>query len=357
MSRRPVVDRAARVMARLDQTVRDIALLMDRVGDGLAVVVDRDGLVLDVVTDGDLRRASLENINMDAPIVTLLERKHASGRGKPVVCRSGGSIPLWRSLMIEHGIRHLPIVDEEDRFVDLVTWFDVTGHSDDRHHAVIMAGGLGTRLRPMTDNMPKPMLKIGGRPILERIVASLNKGGFRDLVVTTHYLPERIQDYFGDGRQFGVNIEYTHEDSPRGTAGALAMLKVRDRPIVVVNGDILTDLNFRALFDFHAEHGAALTVSVADYVMRVPYGVVNHEGPDVIGISEKPEVTVRINAGIYVVSPEAIAEVPTQGRFDMTDLIDALRLRNLKVVCFPIREDWLDIGRPEDFQRAQQLED
>lgn len=355
-NRQAIVDRVAKISIGIHQSVREVAQLIDQSGEGVAAVVDAVGRLLDVVTDGDLRRASLDNVALEASIGVLLAHKHATGRGPPIVCAPGEAPPIWRRLMIENDIRHLPIVDNDGQLRGLVTWFDLAERPvTEPLRAVIMAGGLGTRLRPITNEVPKPMLEVGGRPILERIVASLNKVGIKDLVITTHYLPERIRSHFGDGDQFGVRIEYVHEPSPRGTAGALSFVETANQPTIVINGDIVTDLNFRALVDFHVDHNAALTVSVADYVMRVPYGVVEHNGVDVTGISEKPQFTMRINAGIYVVSPEVMRLVPAEGHFDMTDLVEKLRQLGLKVACFPIREEWLDIGRPEDLQRAQLL--
>jgi NDP-sugar pyrophosphorylase family protein len=219
--------------------------------------------------------------------------------------------------------------------------------------AVIMAGGYGTRLRPLTDDMPKPMLPVGDRPLLERTVRRLREAGIQDVRVTTHYLGDRIASHFGDGKAFGVDITYLNEDRPLGTAGALALVNRPAGPLLVMNGDILTNLNFHALLAFHREHRADATVAVRKYDLTVPYGVVECEGTQVKALQEKPTERFLVNAGIYLLEPTVLGCIPPGERFDMTELIQVLLQQGRTVVSFPIVEYWLDIGRAEDYERAQ----
>jgi NDP-sugar pyrophosphorylase family protein len=216
-----------------------------------------------------------------------------------------------------------------------------------------MAGGFGNRLRPLTEDLPKPMLPVGGRPLMERIVEQLRDVGIHQLSVTTHYKPEVIADHFGDGSQFGVKIDYVREEQPLGTAGALGMIDQPEGLLLVMNGDIVTQLNFRAMVDFHHEHKADMTVAVRKFDFQVPFGVVETEGVLITGLAEKPSLGFFVNAGIYLLEPTAHRNIPRGQRFDMTDLIDHLLAEKRRVVSFPIREYWLDIGHDADYEQAQ----
>jgi NDP-sugar pyrophosphorylase family protein len=216
-----------------------------------------------------------------------------------------------------------------------------------------MAGGFGTRLMPLTDGTPKPMLPVGDRPLLAHIVGQLRAAGIRQLNVTTHYKADAISEHFGNGQDYGVDIRYVHEDMPLGTAGALALVEATDQPLLVMNGDILTRVDFGAMLDFHRHHAADMTVGVRQYQFKVPYGVVETDGVMVMGVSEKPTVSNFINAGLYLINPDVQRMVPPACRFDMTELIHLAIARGLRVVCFPIREYWLDIGQLTDYERAQ----
>jgi NDP-sugar pyrophosphorylase family protein len=217
-----------------------------------------------------------------------------------------------------------------------------------------MAGGFGTRLRPLTEDTPKPMLLVGDRPMLERTIEQLKKAGIHRVDLTTHYKPEAISKHFGNGDEFGVTIRYVHEDQPLGTAGALGLLGDSQEPLLVINGDILTHVDFRAMLKHHREHKASLTVGVCRYDLQVPYGVIECHGPDILGISEKPKMPFLVNAGIYLLEPKVRKYIPAGKRFDMTDLIQSLIHADRKVVSFPIVEYWLDVGRPGDYARAQE---
>lgn len=219
--------------------------------------------------------------------------------------------------------------------------------------AVVMAGGAGVRLRPFTDKLPKPMLPIGGRPLLALIIEQLRNAGARCVYLTTHYRAQAIVEYFGDGDQFGIDIRYLNEEQPLGTAGALALLNDAADPLLVMNGDLLTQVDFCSLFAFHRTQGADMTVVVRQQEFVVPYGVLETNGVAITTIEEKPTLHYTISAGIYVVSMSARHYIPKRQHFDIPDLIRTLLLAERRVVGFPLPGYWLDIGRPGDYQKAQ----
>jgi NDP-sugar pyrophosphorylase family protein len=219
--------------------------------------------------------------------------------------------------------------------------------------AVIMAGGFGARLRPLTDNLPKPLLPIGERPIMELTVEQLRDAGIRRLYVTTHYLPEKIMDHFGDGRSFGIKITYVREDNPLGTAGALGLIEKTDQSLLLINGDIITKLDFRAMWAFHRVNKAALTVAVRQHELQVPYGVMESEGIYLRQVREKPRFSFLVNAGIYLLEPVALGYIPAGERFDMTDLMQSMLHNRQMIANFPIPGYWLDVGRHADYKQAQ----
>jgi NDP-sugar pyrophosphorylase family protein len=215
-----------------------------------------------------------------------------------------------------------------------------------------MAGGFGKRLMPLTEKCPKPMLPVNGKPLLEHLVRKLHDAGIQHVSISTHYLAESIIEHFHDGKDFGVHIEYVGEDRPMGTAGALAKVAGGSNPLLVVNGDILTSLDFRAMLEFHREHSAEMTIAVQQHEIEIPYGVVTTEGVNAIRIVEKPHIRNFINAGIYLIQPDVCNVVPSSHTFDMPELITSLISMGKRVICFPIREYWLDIGRVEQYERA-----
>ena len=257
-------------------------------------------------------------------------------------------------LMTEHDIDHLPVVDAEGKLMEFLLRRDLVSASPQGLTAVVMAGGYGTRLLPLTERVPKPMLLVGDRPLLERTIQQLRRSGIREVHLTTHYLPEAIKRYFGDGEAFGVKLEYSNEDHPLGTAGGLKQLKRASGPFVVINGDILTGVSFQDMLLFHRKHGAEMTVGVRKYQLDVPFGVVECDDVRVRELREKPSLTLFINAGIYLLEPSACDYIPVGERFDMTDLVKRLLDERRTVVSFPIFEYWQDVGRHEDYQQAQE---
>ena len=219
--------------------------------------------------------------------------------------------------------------------------------------AVVMAGGYGARLRPLTNEIPKPMLPLGDKPLLERTIDSLRKCGVQQVYMATHYKPEAFSNYFGDGRAFGIQIDYIHEEQPLGTAGVLAALPKGDDPLLVINGDIVTDVSYGAMLRFHQESAAEMTVGVRQYEFSVPYGVMEMEGTNILGLKEKPTHHFFVNAGIYLIERRAAQHVPSGCNFDMPQLIESLVALERKVIGFPISEYWLDIGRLSDYEQAR----
>jgi dTDP-glucose pyrophosphorylase len=324
---------------------------VDRSGAGIALLVDEDCHLIGTITDGDVRRAILHGVSMDVAAAALLDYRPEEYR-RPTVAPLGTERPEILQLMQSRGIRHVPVLDDEGRVVDLVWLNELVKECELPLRAVVMAGGHGTRLRPLTEELPKPMLPMGDRPLLELIIEQLRQAGIRQVSLTTHYKEEAIVQHFGDGQDFGVEIRYVREDQPLGTAGALSLLDESAEPLLVINGDILTRLDLRAMLDFHREQQAEMTVAVRRYEFSVPYGVVETEGTAVVGISEKPTIRHFVNAGIYLLNPEVCRYIPDGQHYDMPDLISRLVTEGHRVVSFPVREYWLDIGRIEDYQKA-----
>ncbi len=312
----------------------------------IALVVDEQKHLLGLITDGDVRRAILNNITMDSPASKIMQRKFIAGQ-------KDMSIFEICELMQFRSVRHIPLVNAEGILEDLVWISDLELHPKLSMTAVVMAGGYGHRLRPLTKNMPKPMLPVGDKPLLELMIQQLKEAGIHRVHVSTHFQGDKIIKHFGAGDNLGVEISYLKEDQPLGTAGILSQLNGSDEPIFVINGDILTRVDFRSMLAFHNDHNADLTVAVRQYDLEVPYGVLECSGPRVAKISEKPTYRFFVNAGIYILQPASYHLVPEDQSFDMTDLIETLISARRTVVSYPITEYWLDIGQHADYQKAQ----
>lgn len=336
-----------------DCRIREVMECLDRFGKGIALVLDSDEKLIATVTDGDIRRAVLAGLDLNLQVTELLESRGTAFRHAPVTAPVGTPDDVLLHTMNEKGLRQIPILDEESRVTNLVLLTDLVKEYELPLKAVVMAGGFGTRLRPLTEDIPKPMLPVGDRPLLELIVEQLRDAGIRQVNVATHYKGEVISEHFKDGQDFGVDIRYVKEDQPLGTAGALSLLEESEEPVLVINGDILTRVDFRSMLNFHREHSADLTIAVRQYELRVPYGVVMTDGVAVTDISEKPVVKQFINAGIYLLSPTVRRLIPNGQPYDIPDLIQRLLKEDQRVVCFPIREYWLDIGKADHYDQAK----
>ena len=334
-------------------SIRDTIALMDKSRIGIALVVDEQRRLIGTVTDGDVRRGILANINLDESVTRLLERKSGSPYAIPTTAPVGADPTICLELLKQHSILHLPLLDEEKRVAGLVTLDEFVPPSNLALQAVIMAGGRGSRMNPLTEVLPKPMLPVGDQPLMEIIIHQLRDAGIRRVNVTTHHKSEKITEHFGDGSDFGVELNYVNEDRPLGTAGGLGLMDPPQETLLVINGDILSQVDFRAMLAFHREQRGDLTVAVRQYDIRVPFGVVECEGASVQRLTEKPVLNFFVNAGIYLLEPVVYQYIPNGKSFDMTDLIERLLEERRRVVSFPVREYWLDIGLPEDYLRAQ----
>jgi dTDP-glucose pyrophosphorylase len=324
--------------------------IIDRGAKRVALVVDDDGRLLGTVTDGDVRRGILRHLPLDSPVEQVMNRAPKTlplGYGREDALRLCG----------DQQILQIPIVDQDRRVVGLETLSNLLRKPRYDNPVFLMAGGFGTRLKPLTDRCPKPMLPVGDRPILQNILENLIGYGFHRFLISVHYLAEQVIDHFGDGSKWGIRIEYVHESQPLGTAGALGLLPrdLPDLPVLVVNGDILVKLNYEALLAYHQSHAPAATVCVREYSMQVPYGVVEADQHRLTDIVEKPVQQFFINAGIYLLSPAVVKSVEPNRRVDMPELLKGLLRAGRPVSIFPVYEYWLDIGQMNDFQLAQQI--
>lgn len=354
---RALMSREARVSVLCmapDGPIRQAITCINQNAKGIVLVTDEERRLLGTISDGDVRRAVLAGESLDTPVSELLARKAGSPYPEPVTALAGTERAVLLRLMQERVVRQVPLLDGDKHVVDLVTLDELLPGPAVPLQAVIMAGGFGTRLYPLTEELPKPMLPVGDRPLMELIVEQLRQAGIRRVNVTTHYMAEKIVEHFGDGHDFGVELSYVAEDRPLGTAGALGLMQAPQEPLLVINGDILTQVDFRAMLVYHQEQKAELTVAVRKYDLNVPYGVVESDGAFVRGLVEKPVLSFFVNAGIYLLEPSVHQCIPNGQRFDMTDLIQRLLEEGRTVASFPVMEYWLDIGQPVDYERAQE---
>jgi dTDP-glucose pyrophosphorylase/CBS domain-containing protein len=336
-------------------SVGEVMACIDRSGRiSIALVVDGDSRLINTLSDGDLRRGLLAGVRLTDPASSLLEIKTRTPHPAPVTAPLATSERDLLQMMQTLSVRQVPLVDESGVPRDIVTLSDLLPQVTTGLRAVIMAGGFGTRLMPLTEHTPKPMLLVDGRPVMEHIIARLRESGIRHVNVTTHHHPEKITEHFGDGAAFGMEIDYVREDVPLGTGGALSLMQRPEDPLLVVNGDVLTDVDFRALHAFHQDNGAQMTVGVRRYEVKVPFGVMDCDGIYVRALREKPDLSFFVNAGVYLLEPEVHDYIPRNEHMNMTDLVLKLIDSGKTVVSYPICEYWLDIGQPADYSRAQE---
>ena len=328
--------------ASLQQAIRNL----DESGLQIALVVSTDDMLVGTLTDGDVRRGLLRGLNLNSSIDSITYRE-------PLVVPPQLGRDMVLQLMQANKIHQLPVVDEERHVVGLHLWDELMVPGRRPNLMVIMAGGQGTRLRPHTENCPKPMLPVGGKPMLGHIIERARAEGFQHFMLSIHYLGHIIEDYFGDGSRWQGQIEYLREESPLGTAGAIGLLNPRpEMPLLVSNGDVLTDIRYGELLDFHCHHGAAATMAVRLHEWQHPFGVVHTKGVDIIGFEEKPIALSHINAGIYVLEPSALDLLVAGEHCDMPTLFNRLRESGARTIVYPMHEPWLDVGREEDYYAA-----
>lgn len=345
-----MMEKTLTIHAPLVEAIRTIETSHRRI----AVVISEHGKLLGTLTDGDIRRCLLAGGSLKTKVADAMNTKPISA---PVGCSEGYLLDRLR-----HGnVLAIPLVDDSGRFVQLVHLKDLAPEVEvsckaDFAFAVVMAGGEGLRLRPITENTPKPMVDIAGVPLLERQVLRLKKAGIKKLYLAVNHMGQVIENHFGDGSRFGLSIRYLKENKKLGTAGALSLLPEKPATtILVLNGDILTTSDYNSLYLFHQEHNAVVTVVAVDHHVQIPYGVISSQGAFVTGITEKPSQQFLCNAGIYAVSPEALDLVPFHQPYNMTDIIAEALKRGRPISIYPLHEFWSDIGTPADLEQARRF--
>lgn len=324
---------------------------LDRTGIGILLIVDNSNKLMGVVTDGDIRRAIMREVSLENSIINIAENQ-------PLIAPEGLTKLQILSIM-DHSrgfqIDQVPAIDEKGQVTGLYLRNDYVSISPDLNaSAVIMAGGFGKRLFPLTSDCPKPMLPLAGKPILHHIVENLAEEGIREIYITTHYKAEKIKDYFHDGEAFGVSISYIHEEKPLGTAGSLSYFSDHAKPVFVINGDVVTKVDYASMLEFHETNDIHLTVSAGRYSHQIPYGVIIRSGTKVDKIEEKPVQEYFVNGGIYLVDPPVFSRIPENKFYNMTDLITDCLQSFLNVCWYPILGEWVDIGLPEIYEKIKE---
>lgn len=316
-------------------------------GAGIALAVNSDFQLVGTVSDGDIRKALIQGDSLKSPILPHINRSCFSVTS---------SVQRAEVLDIMHARRfeQVPIVDENDKLVGLHLLHDMLGNAYRPNWALVMAGGKGTRLLPVTERVPKPMIKVAGRPILERIILCLVSNGFKKIFISVNHLSEVIEDHFKDGSGYGVEIEYVRETQPLGSGGAISLLPGKpEHPVLVMNGDLVADVNYGEMIEHHTKNGYFATMGVYSYLHQVPYGCVEVSKGRLERLEEKPIIQKMVNAGIYVLSPKAIEAVPRDISFPITDLFEKALVKNLDCGTYFIEKEWIDIGTPDQLRRAR----
>ncbi|MBN2964205.1 nucleotidyltransferase family protein [Sulfurospirillum sp. T05] len=327
-------------------TIKEALEIIDKAAMQIALIVDDDDRLIGTLTDGDIRRGLLKGLTLDSSIESITFTT-------PTIATISDTKEEILKIALAKKLHQIPIVDENGKIVGIQEIEELIKPRQKTNKVVLMVGGLGTRLRPLTDNTPKPMLKVGNKPILQTIIEKFAEYGYANIVMCVNYKSHVIQEYFGDGGEFGVSIEYVFEEQRMGTAGALSLLHVKPtEPFFVMNGDLLTNVNFEHLHDYHLANNATGTMCVREYDFQVPYGVVHVKNSKILSIEEKPTHKFFVSAGIYMLSPEVLELIPQNKFYDMPTLFDKIISDNKNAISFPLREYWLDIGRIEEYKKA-----
>ena len=328
--------------ATIGQAIRNL----DQVAIKIVLVANETGVLEGTLSDGDIRRGLLKGLDLNSPIASVIHRN-------ALVVPPEMARELVLQLMVANKIQQVPVVDEQHHVVGLHLWDEIATSPIRSNLMVIMAGGMGTRLRPHTENCPKPLLPVAGKPMLEHIIDNAKREGFGSFVLAIHYLGHMIEEHFGNGERLGVQIDYLREETPLGTAGALGLLRpLPNAPFVVTNGDVITDIRYGELLDFHTRHSATATMAVRLHEWQHPFGVVQTQGIEIVGFEEKPIARSHINAGVYVLDPAALSVLTADAHCDMPTLFERLQAKAQRTVAYPMHEPWLDVGRPVDLQLA-----
>lgn len=334
------------VIVEIDTPIKIAIERLNKVGIKIALVLDKNYRLLGTISDGDFRRGMLSGLTLEDTVEKIMNKN-------PRTVNEGTSrLEIFR-LMNDTKILQIPIVDRNNIVIGLHLWDAISVQAKYSNIMVIMAGGKGSRLHPQTENRPKPMLLVAGIPILEHIIKRARSQGFNHFIIAVNYLGQIIEDYFKDGHEFGVKIEYLHEDIPLGTAGALSLLSHKpEKAFIVTNGDVITDINYSDFLDYHTVQNAAATVAVHTHEFQIPYGVVQINGFEVESYEEKPIVSSLINAGVYALEPDILDYIKEPRYRDMPEILDISRDLKKKVIVYPLHESWIDIGRPIDLEIA-----
>ena len=336
------------IKLKQNATIREALEIIDKGSMQIALVVDEKNKLLGTITDGDIRRGILRGLDINSSIETIIYKK-------PAVAKINNTKEEILRIALKRKLHQIPIVDDDGVVLDLKEIEELIEPKIRTNKVILMVGGLGTRLRPLTKDMPKPMLKVGNKPILQTIVEKFAEYGFVNITMCVNFNASIIRDYFGDGKEFGVNIDYVLEQKRMGTAGALSLLKERpSEPFFVMNGDLLTNVNFEHIFNYHTLHKATATMCVREYDYEVPYGVVKMNDNKITAIAEKPVQKFFVSAGIYMLSPEILDLIPQDEFYDMPTLFEKAIAQDKNVISFPIHEYWIDIGRLEEYQKANE---
>ena len=338
-----------------DASIRDAIAAIESTRRFIVAVVDDENRLVGVVSDGDIRRALLHGQTIDGPITDAMS-------SDPIVASDKATNEELLHLMLTKGVAAVPVVDRTGRFRRIVQITDLRGRefstvrAEGFWGAVIMAGGEGRRLRPLTAELPKPLIEVGGVPLLERQIRALVQCGITRIFIATNYLGHLIEDHFGNGSGFGAQLKYLREDVKLGTAGALSLLPEEPvGPLLVLNGDVITNSDYGKLLAYHNEQGALVTMAAIEYRVEIPFGVVQIQDMHAIAIVEKPSQRFLCNAGIYVLAPSVLALIPAGQPCDMTNVIQRTIANGRTVSVFPLHEYWTDIGNPDDLERAQRV--
>lgn len=329
--------------------IRDAMRTLDETALRIAIVCDENNKLLGTVTDGDIRRGLLKNSDMQDSVIEVMNQN-------PKTVTPSYTRQQRIELMDYNDLLALPVVDDKNYLVGLETLHQVLQPVKRDNPVFIMAGGFGTRLRPLTDHCPKPMLRVGDKPMLEHLVNQFIALGFHDFYISTHYMPEQIREHFGNGNKWNVNITYVHEDAPLGTGGALGLLpkNLTKLPLIMMNGDVLTKVDFKQLLDCHELNQFDATMCVRELEHKISFGVVESQNNLITAMVEKPTYRYHINTGIYVLSPECVASVAPNTKIDLPTLLAQRMEKKEKVGIYTSYDYWLDIGQMADYQKAQQ---
>ncbi len=332
----------------VNSTIKEAMQTIDTGAMKIAVVVNKEGKLVGTLTDGDIRRGLLKGLSLTSSIESIIQYN-------PLVAYVNESKEKILAKTLGKRIYHLPVLNKEGIVVGIEDIEILLTSGSKPNYIVLMVGGLGTRLHPLTKKIPKPMIKVGNRPILETIILNFKQYGFTNIILSVNYKAEMVQEYFGDGSDFGVHIEYIYEDKRMGTAGALSLMKGKFvDSFFVMNGDLLTNVNFEHFLNFHQENSAIATMGVREYEQQIPYGVVNQKNGEIESIVEKPTQRYYVNAGIYILEPEVLEYIPKDQFYDMPTLFETLIEKNKKPLSFPVHEYWLDIGQVKELEQARE---